>query len=304
MKRLLAIAGFLLCIASANAAQVPPVVNGTCAGPILRAAKVTRPARLINFGKFRLSNEAAQRNVRGTVVINAVLCRDGSVREIKVVRGLPLVTESAVNQLLNARFIPAELNFHSVSQALQFQFTIDDSGGVSTVIKTEFDAAPQRLVEEIDFLGMRRTTREKIFERIKMRPGDPYNPDQVNADLQSILRGGNFDKIGTRVMMEDAPRGGVRIIFELVELPLIREVKYLNVTLEDQVAIGEGLRKYLDLRPGAIFDPHGLLVANRIIAGFFKSKGAGNVKIENLIERPSETEAIVIFKITPVKVGP
>jgi len=303
MKRLLAVAGFLFCIASAHAAQVPVVVNGTCAGPIFRAAKVTRPARLINFGKLRLSNEAAQRNVRGTVVINAVLCRDGSVREIKVVSGLPFVTESAINQLLNARFIPAEFNFHSVSQALQFQFTIDDRG-VSTVIKTEFDAAPQRLVEEIDFLGMRRTTKEQILGRIKTRPGDPYNPDQVNADLQSVLRVGEFDKMGTRVTMEDAPRGGVRIIFELVELPLIREVKFLNVSLEDQVAIGEGLRKYLDLRPGAILDPHGLLVANRIIEGFFKSKGAGNVKIENLIERPSETEAIVIFKITPVKVGP
>ena len=303
MNRLLAVAGFLFCIASANAAQVPPVVNGTCAGPILRAAKVTRPARLINFGKLRLSNEAAQRNVRGTVVINAVLCRDGSVREIKVVRGLPLVTESAVNQLLNARFIPAELNFHSVSQALQFQFTIDDSG-VSTVFKTEFDAAPQRLVEDIDFIGMRRTSKEQILERIKTRPGDPYNPDQINADLQSVLRGGNFDKIDTRVTMEDAPRGGVRITFVLAELPLIREIKFLNVSLEDQVALSEGLRKYLDLRPGAIFDPPGLLVANRIIAGFFKSKGAGNVKIENLIERPSETEAIVIFKITPVKVGP
>jgi len=303
MKRLLAVAGFLLCIASANAAQVPPVVNGTCAGPILRAAKVTRPARLINFGNFKLSNEAAQRNVRGTVVINAVLCRDGGVREIKVVRGLPLVTESAVKQLLNARFIPAELNFHSVSEALQFQFTIDENG-VSTVIKTEFDAAPQRLVEEIAFLGMRRTTEEKILARIKTRPGDPYNPDQVNADLQSVLRGGNFDKIDTRVTMEDAPRGGVRITFVLAELPLIREIKFLNVSLEDQVALSEGLRKYLDLRPGAIFDPPGLLVANRIIAGFFKSKGAGNVKIDNLIERPSETEAIVIFKITPVKVGP
>ncbi|HEX3143340.1 MAG TPA: POTRA domain-containing protein [Pyrinomonadaceae bacterium] len=303
MNRLLAVAGFLFCIASANAAQAPAVVNGTCAGPIFRAAKVTRPARLINFGKLRLSTEAAQQNVRGTVVINAVLCRDGSVREIKVFRGLPLVTESAINQLLNARFIPAELNFHSVSQALQFQFTIDDSG-VSTVIKTEFDAAPQRLVEEIDFLGMRRTPREKVFARIKTRPGDPYNPDQVNADLQSVLRGGDFDKMGTRVMMEDAPRGGVRVIFDLVELPLIREVKFLNVSLEDQVAIGEGLRKYLDLRPGAVLDPPGLLVANRIIEGFFKSKGAGNVKIENLIERPSETEAIVIFKITPVKVGP
>ena len=303
MKRLLAVAGFLFCIASANAAQVPAIVNGTCVGPIYRAAKVTRPARLISFGTLRLSNEAAQRNVRGTVVINAVLCRDGSVREIKVVRGLPLVTESAVNQLLNAQFIPAELNFHSVSQALQFQFNIDDSG-VSTVFKTEFDAAPERLVEEIAFLGMRRTTREKILARIKSRPGDLYNPDQVNADLQSILRGGDFDTIGTQVTTEDAARGGVRIIFSLVELPLIREIKFLNVPLEDQVALGEGLRKNLDLRPGAVFDPPGLLVANRIIAGFFKSKGTGNVKIEVLIERPNETEAIVIFKITPVKVGP
>jgi hypothetical protein len=101
--------------------------------------------------------------VRGTVVINAVLCRNGRVTNINVVSGLPFgVTQSAFNKILNAKFTPAELNFHSVSQALQFQFTIDESG-VSTVFKIEFSEASARLVEEILSCGNRRIEAHQIL---------------------------------------------------------------------------------------------------------------------------------------------
>jgi hypothetical protein len=305
MNRLLALAGLVLCIANASAAQVASreIVNGSCNGPVYRAANVARPARLINFGNLTLSKEAAQQNVRGSVIINAVLCRDGSVRDMDVVRGLPLVTQSAINKLLNTHFAPAELNFHSVSQELQFQFTIDEHG-VSSTFETDFPTAPPRLVEEVVFLGLNRVIKDQAFARIKTLPGDAYKADKIERDLQSILKMGEFDPIGSHVLTDDAARGGVRVVYDLVELPLIREVKFINVSLGDQVTLLEGLRKFLDLRPGAVFDPPSLLSANRIIEGFFKSRGTPKVKVENLIERPNQTEAIVIFKITPANIGP
>src|SRR3989440_9075364 len=84
----------------------------------------------------------------------------------------------------------------------------------------------QRLVEEVDIIGNRRLRKEDILYYIQTRRGDPYNPDQVNRDLQTILSLTFFDKVGTRVTAEDAPRGGVRIIFEVKELPIIRDIQF------------------------------------------------------------------------------
>src|SRR5204863_6148231 len=84
----------------------------------------------------------------------------------------------------------------------------------------------QRLVEGVDIIGNRRLRKEDILYYIQTRPGDPYNPDSVNRDLQTILSLNFFDKVGTRVTKEDAPRGGVRIIFEVKELPIIRDIQF------------------------------------------------------------------------------
>ena len=62
---------------------------------------------------------------------------------------------------------------------------------------------PQRLVEDVDIIGNRRLRKEDILYWIQTRPGDPYNPDQVNRDLQTILSLNFFDKVGTRVTIED-----------------------------------------------------------------------------------------------------
>jgi hypothetical protein len=303
MTRLLSVAGFVLCIAIASQAQIesPATIGGRCAGQIYHAANVTRPARLNNFGELMIPKEAQERNVRGTIVINVVLCRNGRVSNINVVTGLPFgLTLSAVNKLLNAQFRPAELNFHSVSQALQFQFSLNESG-VSTVVKTEFSDAVARLVEEIAIIGNRRTDPHQILSQLKTHAGDPFNPDEINQDLQTLLRNGNFDKIGTRVTVDDAPRGGVRVVFEVVELPLIREFRFDRLSLADQASVVEALSKWADLRPGVVFDPPRLFAASRIIEGFLRSRGSRDVKVETVIERPSATDAIVIFKISAAK---
>ncbi len=52
----------------------------------------------------------------------------------------------------------------------------------------------QRLVEEVDIIGNRRLRKDDIIYYIQTRAGDPYNPAQVERDLQAILALGFFDK--------------------------------------------------------------------------------------------------------------
>ena len=70
-----------------------------------------------------------------------------------------------------------------------------------------------RVVENVDVQNNRRLRKDDILYWIQTRPGDQYSPTQVERDLQAINALGFFEKTKTRVTVEDAPRGGLRVTF-------------------------------------------------------------------------------------------
>ena len=84
---------------------------------------------------------------------------------------------------------------------------------------------PQRLVENVDIIGNRRLRKDDILYYIQTRPGDPYNEAQIQRDYQTLLSLNFFDKTATRVYRK-RPRGGVNVIFEVKELPIIRDMTF------------------------------------------------------------------------------
>ena len=79
----------------------------------------------------------------------------------------------------------------------------------------------QRVVENVDIIGNRRLRKDDILYYIQTRPGDPYSEAAVQRDYETLLSLTFFDKTATRVLTENGPRGGVNIIFEVKELPII-----------------------------------------------------------------------------------
>src|SRR4051812_30394993 len=65
----------------------------------------------------------------------------------------------------------------------------------------------QVLVESVDVQGNRRLRDEDILYYVQTRPGDVFNQQQVERDLQAILALGFFDKTATRVLTEEGVRG-------------------------------------------------------------------------------------------------
>ncbi len=296
MTRLFLMIGFVVSIVTAGSAQViTPGTSDKCAGKIYSARDVAHRARLIDFKDPTLPREASQNGVTGKVIINAVLCRTGRVTDIVVVKGLPFgVTENAINAVHNLRFAPAELNFHSVSQAMLFEFTFSEFGS-SGIASTNPNG---RLVEEIYVVGNRRMTKEEIFDWIKTRLGEPYNPTQVSADLQELLKTGYFNRQNTRVSIEDTLRGGIRVIFEVRELPLIAEIAFEGPgRMEPAAIINEVARQGVDLRVGRPFDRLSLKKVTKVIEDYFRAQGWINVKAEASVENLMPTEVRIVFKI-------
>src|SRR5947208_6112438 len=87
-------------------------------------------------------------------------------------------------------------------------------------------ASAQQVVESVDIQGNRRLRDEDLLYYIKTRPGDTYDPAALERDLKELLSLNFFDKTATRVLTEPGVRGGVNVIFEVRELPIIRDMVF------------------------------------------------------------------------------
>ncbi|HSK71067.1 MAG TPA: POTRA domain-containing protein, partial [Pyrinomonadaceae bacterium] len=121
--------------------------------------------------------------------------------------------------------------------------------------KTEI-TAPQQLVESVDIQGNRRLRDEDLLYYIKTRPGNVYNPQELERDLRELLSLNFFDKTETRVLTEPGVRGGVNVIFEVKELPIIRDLQFEGM---DAVPESDILKAFRENRVGiskeAVYDP-------------------------------------------------
>ena len=249
----------------------------TCGGPVYLGSELTHRAKITSRSNPSLTPEALAHDVHGRVVVEAILCRTGRVTDLRVVEGLPYgMTERALAAVLQTRFTPAEMNWHTVSQKIRFEFGFNERG-----VGIGLNDAVGRLVEAIEIVGNRRFTAKEILRWVKTRPGDLLNVQQVSRDLETILATGYFNRASTRVSSEEGVRGGVAIIFETYELPLISEVKFEGLKdLSEAVILDAFLKENIDVRKGAVCDPAKVRSAVRVIRNLLESKGKANANVE------------------------
>src|SRR5688572_14907301 len=172
--------------------------------------------------------------------------------------------------------------------------TIFAAAGQVTAQQTQ----PQRLVESVDIIGNRRLRKDDILYYIQTRPGDPYSEAQVQRDYQTLLSLTFFDKTATRVFTENGPRGGVNVIFEVRELPIIRDLTFDGLK---SVQESDVLKAFRERRVGVakenIYDPVKIRTAQRVIKELLSESGHPNAVVEVETEEVSATSLAVNFKI-------
>jgi outer membrane protein insertion porin family len=143
--------------------------------------------------------------------------------------------------------------------------------------------ASQRLVENVDIQGNRRNRDEDLLYYVVTRQGDPFNETQVQRDLKALLDLGFFSKTESRVLTVDGPNGGVEVIFEVRELPIIRDLQFDGL---GSVSESDVLKAFRERRIGVqkenILDPVKLNNATRVIKELLAARGYPNatVKVE------------------------
>ncbi|MGH9927850.1 MAG: outer membrane protein assembly factor BamA [Pyrinomonadaceae bacterium] len=156
----------------------------------------------------------------------------------------------------------------------------------------------QRLVESVDVLNNRRLRKDDILYYVQTRPGDPFNPQQVERDLQAILALGFFDKTATRVFTEEGARGGVNVVFEVKELPIIRDLQFEGLK---SVPESDVLKAFRERRVGvskeSIYDPVKARNAIRVLKELLAAKGHPNATVTQKTDEVSATSTALTFLI-------
>ncbi|HSQ25417.1 MAG TPA: outer membrane protein assembly factor BamA, partial [Pyrinomonadaceae bacterium] len=187
--------------------------------------------------------------------------------------------------------------FYRVALLAAFSLIIGTAFFPATV-RAQQPQQQQRVVEDVDIQGNRRLRKDDILYYVQTRAGDTYSEAQVARDLQAILSLGFFDKVGTRVYTEEAPRGGLRVIFEVHELPIIRDIQFEGLK---SVAESDVLKTFRERRVGiskeAILDPVKLKNAERVLKELLAAKGHPNAVVTGNVEEVSRTSSAITFVI-------
>ena len=164
--------------------------------------------------------------------------------------------------------------------------------------RTHAQQPAQRIVEDVQIIGNRRLRREDILYYVQTRPGDPFSEAQIQRDLQTILTLTFFDKVQSRVYTEEGPRGGVVVIFEVKELPIIRDLQFQGL---HSVAESDILKAFRERRVGvskeSIYDPVKARNAVRVIKELLAEGGHPNATVEQRREDISQTSIGLTFVI-------
>ena len=120
--------------------------------------------------------------------------------------------------------------------------------------------------------------------------GDPFAPAALRDDVRSIFALGFFDDVQLRT---EEFEGGIRVIFVVVERPLLREVSFEG----NSELSTDALREKAAIRIGVLYNPVEVQRAQEAIREKYEDEGFFGVQITPRTERTPEGDLRVVFRI-------
>jgi outer membrane protein insertion porin family len=159
-------------------------------------------------------------------------------------------------------------------------------------------AGQETFIEDVEIRGNRRIPRESILYYVQSKQQDRFDLNLAQRDLQAILQMGLFDPLSTKLFVEDGPRGGKVIIFQVKEYPIIRDLQYngLKSATESEILTRFKERR-VQVGKESQFDPAKANGARIVIRELLAEKGHPDAKVEVEVEEISATTVALVFNI-------
>lgn len=160
------------------------------------------------------------------------------------------------------------------------------------------DPLQPQLIEDVQFRGNRRIPTDTLRLYVTMKPGDLYSAEQAQRDYQAVLAQGFFDPLRSNVTLEPGNTGGVIVVFNLTEYPVIRDIQYEGLK---SIQLSDVLTRYkekrISLTKDSPYDPVQVKRAETELKTMLSERGRPNAIVTAEIEDVSKTSIIVIFNV-------
>jgi outer membrane protein insertion porin family len=167
------------------------------------------------------------------------------------------------------------------------------------------DAAPENIIEAIEFRGSRRVPQDTLRALIFSKKGDRYDEEALHRDFMALWNTGRFDDI--RLEREAGPNGGWIVRFMLTERRVVRSIKYEGAK---SVTVSEILDRFKERKVGlsveSQYDPNKVQRAAVVLKEFLAERGRQFASVEPDIRQIPPSSLEVVFKVSEgpkVKVG-
>jgi TonB family protein len=170
----------------------PPVVGpgvgvgvGLGGGGSIEAMTANLRPTITYREKAKYTETARNNGVGGTVVLQVVFHADGSITDIKVIRGLPDgLTEKAIEAAKKIRFVPAMCDGAPVSIRGSVEFMFNLYASPVTILAPENGAEFSHYPRKIEFKWM--PVPKAAFYRVLIYQNSPNSPEGIKLQDREI----------------------------------------------------------------------------------------------------------------------
>jgi outer membrane protein insertion porin family len=151
----------------------------------------------------------------------------------------------------------------------------------------------QPIIERIEVIGNRRVEMATIREDILSRPGQPYNPAAVAADILRLWNTHFFADL--RVETENAPDrpNDKVVIFYVREQPIIRRIEYKGIkSVAEQDILNAFKAGNIPISVETRFDPDQVAAAVVLLRALLAVHGHPSATVTTSCEKIFATDAI------------
>lgn len=157
--------------------------------------------------------------------------------------------------------------------------------------KGEAEHAQGLLIRRIEVAGNRRITEEDVLTYLRLRTGQPFEPDALTQDVRELYQSGFFDDIQVDLTRTD---DGVSLRFIVRERPSISKVEFEGNDAIDNDELSEAIQ----IKETTVLSYPAVRRSLQKIRDMYAERGYFLAEAESEVTPQKNNEVLVRFKIT------
>lgn len=166
----------------------------------------------------------------------------------------------------------------------------------ATAKDQEIKTDGQPTISTLRVQGNHRIPEGTVLYYIQTRVGQPYNEERLRQDYRKLLETGLFQEVSLKT--EKTASGGLVVIFEVVEPPVIQEVVFQGLKPGEQDDVLEQLREQRhELIPGSALNEDKLNRAIQVVERVMQSRGRPLSRVKVRKEPVGSAAVRLVFEV-------